>query len=114
MIIGQVEELERPTGARRAQRGQVAAVTWSDVAYLLWVQHPVYNFREPERPRQSEVGTSRAKSMKCEGSHSDVPERGGEPAVELERPTGGGSRTRAQDLYLVDFSCFAGPSQTCF
>ncbi|KAF3541399.1 hypothetical protein F2Q69_00019734 [Brassica cretica] len=51
--------------------------------------------------------------MKCEGSQSDVPERG-EPAVKLERPTKAGSRTRAQDLYLVDFSCFAGPSQTCF
>ncbi|KAF3514411.1 hypothetical protein F2Q69_00005953 [Brassica cretica] len=85
-----------------------------EVAYPLWAQHPVDNFREPERSRRSEVGTSRAKSMKCEGSQSDVPERGGEPAVKLERPTGAGSRTRAQDLYLVDFSSFAGPSQTFF
>ncbi|KAF3588107.1 hypothetical protein F2Q69_00030929 [Brassica cretica] len=70
--------------------------------------------RKPERPRRSEVGTSYVKSMECEGSQSDIPERGGDPAVKLERPTKAGSRTHAQDLYLVNFSCFAGPSQTCF
>ncbi|KAF3571027.1 hypothetical protein F2Q69_00058959 [Brassica cretica] len=92
----------------------IRATSRSKVAYPLWAQHPVDNFREPERPGRSEVGTSRAKSMECEGNQSDVPERGYDPAVKLERPTKAGSRTRAQDLYLVDFSCFAGPSHTCF
>ncbi|KAF2591283.1 hypothetical protein F2Q70_00038660 [Brassica cretica] len=65
------------------------ATSRSKVAYPLWVQHPVDNFREPERPGRSEVGTSRVKSMECKGSQSDVPERGGDPAhaVDRHRPT---------------------------
>ncbi|KAF3598387.1 hypothetical protein F2Q69_00034347 [Brassica cretica] len=83
-----------------SERGQVAGATlWSDVAYPLWAQHPVDNFREPELPRRSEVGTLRAKYMKCEGSQSDVPERGGEPAVKLKRPTGAGHEP-ARKIYI--------------
>ncbi|KAF3559653.1 hypothetical protein F2Q69_00017695 [Brassica cretica] len=78
MIILAKWELERATSR-------------SEVAYPLWAQHHVDNFRELERSRRSKVGTSRVKSMKCEGSQSDVPERGGEPAVKLERPTKAGS-----------------------
>ncbi|KAF3523481.1 hypothetical protein F2Q69_00049134 [Brassica cretica] len=81
MMIGRVEELERPTGARATYRSEL--------------RHPLANF-EAGAGSGSDLSNPRSIWRNEAESQSDLSERGETPTLEAERLGGATSSTRAR------------------
>nr|VDD59754.1 unnamed protein product [Brassica oleracea] len=100
-------------GARSVTRAEYeetkqafGATSRSEVANPLRTQPLVNNFRESERPGWSEVRNPRTIRRDEAESRSDVPERGGEPALEAERPMERPYEPVRASLLLIKNLCF--------